>query len=63
MASAVQLAVSTYAAYVGGQVHYGDWLKVSRLLCFTGQKADVQEVPCVLPSDNYTRLLLLLYTS
>ncbi|XP_010768971.1 transmembrane protein 101 [Notothenia coriiceps] len=27
--AAIQLAVSTYASYVGEQVHYGDWLKVS----------------------------------
>ncbi|XP_015458693.1 transmembrane protein 101 isoform X2 [Astyanax mexicanus] len=26
--SAIQLAFSTYLSYVGGQVHYGDWLKV-----------------------------------
>ncbi len=29
MAAAIQLAVSTYASYVGEQVYYGDWLKVS----------------------------------
>lgn len=29
LGAALQLAVSTYAAYVGGHVHYGDWLKVS----------------------------------
>lgn len=29
LGAALQLAVSTYAAYVGGYVHYGDWLKVS----------------------------------
>lgn len=28
MAAALQLAISTYASYVGEQVHYGDWLKV-----------------------------------
>ncbi|XP_072523489.1 transmembrane protein 101 [Salminus brasiliensis] len=26
--SAIQLAFSTYLSYVGGHVHYGDWLKV-----------------------------------
>lgn len=31
LGAALQLAVSTYIAYVGGHVHYGDWLKVSRL--------------------------------
>ncbi|XP_077406509.1 transmembrane protein 101 [Vanacampus margaritifer] len=39
MAAAIQLAVSTYAAYVGEQVHYGDWLKVrmySRALAIIG---------------------------
>lgn len=30
MAAAVQLAVSTYASYIGEQVYYGDWLKVSQ---------------------------------
>jgi hypothetical protein len=29
LGAAVQLAISTYAAYIGGYVHYGDWLKVS----------------------------------
>lgn len=29
MAASVQLALSTYASYVGEQVHYGEWLKVS----------------------------------
>lgn len=29
MAAAVQLAISTYASYVGEQVFYADWLKVS----------------------------------
>ncbi|KAM8947254.1 transmembrane protein 101 isoform 1-T1 [Pelodytes ibericus] len=28
LGSAMQLALSTYAAHVGGHVHYGDWLKV-----------------------------------
>ncbi|XP_038610073.1 transmembrane protein 101 isoform X2 [Tachyglossus aculeatus] len=28
LGTALQLAVSTYAAHVGGHVHYGDWLKV-----------------------------------
>lgn len=28
LGSAMQLAVSTYVAHVGGHVHYGDWLKV-----------------------------------
>lgn len=32
MCSAIQLAISTYASYVGEQVYYGDWLKVSNLL-------------------------------
>lgn len=32
MCSAIQLAISTYASYVGEQVYYGDWLKVSHLL-------------------------------
>ena len=31
MCSAIQLAISTYASYVGEQVYYGDWLKVSQL--------------------------------
>lgn len=29
LGAALQLAISTYAAYIGGYVHYGDWLKVS----------------------------------
>lgn len=33
MAAAVQLVLSTYASYVGEQVHYGEWLKVSHHLC------------------------------
>ncbi|XP_059812552.1 transmembrane protein 101 isoform X2 [Hypanus sabinus] len=28
LGAALQLAISTYASYVGEQVHYGDWLKV-----------------------------------
>ncbi|MEE6521425.1 hypothetical protein FKM82_019633 [Ascaphus truei] len=28
LGTALQLAVSTYAAHAGGHVHYGDWLKV-----------------------------------
>ncbi|KAI5617642.1 transmembrane protein 101 [Silurus asotus] len=28
LAAAIQLAFSTYASYIGGHVHYGDWLKV-----------------------------------
>ncbi|KAG7506804.1 transmembrane protein 101 [Solea senegalensis] len=39
LASAVQLAISTYASYVGEQVHYSDWLKVrmySRALAIIG---------------------------
>ncbi|KAG8566550.1 hypothetical protein GDO81_013297 [Engystomops pustulosus] len=28
LGSALQLALSTYAAHIGGHVHYGDWLKV-----------------------------------
>lgn len=28
--SAIQLAFSTYLSYVGGHVHYGDWLKVQK---------------------------------
>lgn len=31
LGAALQLAISTYAAYIGGYVHYGDWLKVSAL--------------------------------
>lgn len=31
LGAALQLAISTYAAYTGGYVHYGDWLKVSVL--------------------------------
>ncbi|MEE6521426.1 hypothetical protein FKM82_019633 [Ascaphus truei] len=30
LGTALQLAVSTYAAHAGGHVHYGDWLKVTR---------------------------------
>ncbi|KAM9426227.1 transmembrane protein 101 [Pholidichthys leucotaenia] len=39
MAAAIQLALSTYASYVGEQVHYGEWLKVrmySRALAIIG---------------------------
>lgn len=28
LGAAIQLALSTYVSYVGGLVHYGDWLKV-----------------------------------
>ncbi|CAH2292896.1 transmembrane 101 [Pelobates cultripes] len=28
LGSAMELAIGTYAAHVGGYVHYGDWLKV-----------------------------------
>ncbi|XP_019331277.1 transmembrane protein 101 isoform X2 [Alligator mississippiensis] len=31
LGAALQLAISTYAAYVGGYVHYGDWLKAYSL--------------------------------
>lgn len=34
MAASIQLALSTYASYVGEQVHYGEWLKVSLLSLF-----------------------------
>jgi len=34
LAAAVHLVLSTYVSYVGGQVHYGDWLKVNRELIF-----------------------------
>ncbi|XP_019331271.1 transmembrane protein 101 isoform X1 [Alligator mississippiensis] len=39
LGAALQLAISTYAAYVGGYVHYGDWLKVrmySRTIAIIG---------------------------
>uniref|UniRef100_A0A8C1SQM3 Transmembrane protein 101-like n=1 Tax=Cyprinus carpio TaxID=7962 RepID=A0A8C1SQM3_CYPCA len=39
LAAALHLALSTYVSYVGGQVHYGDWLKVrmySRAMAITG---------------------------
>ncbi|KAM9004272.1 transmembrane protein 101 isoform X1 [Sarcophilus harrisii] len=39
LGAALQLAVSTYAAYIGGYVHYGDWLKVrmySRIIAIIG---------------------------
>ncbi|KAJ8364706.1 hypothetical protein SKAU_G00135370 [Synaphobranchus kaupii] len=39
LAAAVQLAISTYASYIGGQVLYGDWLKVrmySRAIAIIG---------------------------
>uniref|UniRef100_A0A3P9NZW0 Transmembrane protein 101 n=1 Tax=Poecilia reticulata TaxID=8081 RepID=A0A3P9NZW0_POERE len=39
VAAAMQLAISTYASYIGEQVHYGDWLKVrmySRALAIIG---------------------------
>lgn len=31
LGAALQLAISTYAAYVGGYAHYADWLKVKKL--------------------------------
>lgn len=37
MAAAIQLAISTYASYVGEQVHYGDWLKVSHCFVYIGK--------------------------
>ncbi|XP_063077412.1 transmembrane protein 101 [Engraulis encrasicolus] len=39
LAAAIQLALSTYVSYVGGLVHYGDWLKVrmySRTMAIIG---------------------------
>ncbi|CAB1338370.1 unnamed protein product [Coregonus sp. 'balchen'] len=39
MGAAIQLAISTYASYIGEQVHYSDWLKVrmySRALAIIG---------------------------
>lgn len=49
MAAAVQLAISTYASYVGEQVYYGDWLKVShRLWCTVRTRQCCCWVACVL---------------
>ncbi|KAG2460479.1 TM101 protein, partial [Polypterus senegalus] len=31
MGAALQVAISSYASYIGGQVHYGDWLKAYSL--------------------------------
>lgn len=39
MGAAIQLAVSTYASYVGEQVYYGDWLKVSQARLCDSEKA------------------------
>ncbi|XP_077773506.1 transmembrane protein 101 isoform X2 [Podarcis muralis] len=39
LGAALQLAISTYAAYIGGYAHYGDWLKVrmySRTIAIIG---------------------------
>ncbi|XP_062859662.1 transmembrane protein 101 [Trichomycterus rosablanca] len=39
LCAAIQLAFSTYASYVGGYVHYGEWLKVrmySRAMAIIG---------------------------
>ncbi|KFW80773.1 Transmembrane protein 101, partial [Manacus vitellinus] len=39
LGAALQLAVATYAAHIGGHVHYGDWLKVrmySRTIAIIG---------------------------
>ncbi|XP_030631656.1 transmembrane protein 101 [Chanos chanos] len=39
LGAAIELAFSTYVSYVGGRVHYGDWLKVrmySRALAIIG---------------------------
>ncbi|NXA56950.1 TM101 protein, partial [Nothocercus julius] len=39
LGAALQLAVATYAAHVGGHAHYGDWLKVrmySRTIAIIG---------------------------
>uniref|UniRef100_A0A8C6VG91 Transmembrane protein 101 n=1 Tax=Naja naja TaxID=35670 RepID=A0A8C6VG91_NAJNA len=39
LGAALQLAISTYAAYVGGYAHYADWLKVrmySRTIAIIG---------------------------
>uniref|UniRef100_H3B7V9 Transmembrane protein 101 n=1 Tax=Latimeria chalumnae TaxID=7897 RepID=H3B7V9_LATCH len=39
LGAALQLAISTYASYIGGHVHYGDWLKVrmySRTIAIIG---------------------------
>uniref|UniRef100_A0A8B9QS83 Transmembrane protein 101 n=1 Tax=Apteryx owenii TaxID=8824 RepID=A0A8B9QS83_APTOW len=39
LGAALQLAVATYAAHVGGHVHYGEWLKVrmySRTIAIIG---------------------------
>lgn len=49
MAAAIQLAVSTYASYIGEQVHYGDWLKVSHRLCFF-----IREIDCSRSSQPWT---------
>ena len=52
LGAALQLAISTYAAYIGGYVHYGDWLKVSAsalsgtsLVCWGANARDSWAMP------------------
>lgn len=56
LGAALQLALSTYASYIGGHVHYGDWLKVR-----TNSEAH-QIVKCSLnwPFDLFTYACLFL---
>lgn len=55
MAAAAQLALSTYASYIGEQVFYGDWLKVSLLLWFSSISRHHQTV-CYGPLNTVTFL-------
>lgn len=61
LAAAVQLALSTYAAYIGEQVFYGDWLKASLLLWCSCVGAAVRyqssSADCLLRPPEHSHLL------
>lgn len=52
LGAALQLAISTYAAYVGGYVHYGDWLKVRPSSPFPGGWQGWEHLPPYVPVSS-----------
>lgn len=62
LAAALHLALSTYVSYVGGQVHYGDWLKVrtyslisSVHFCIVKSNINVRSNNCALLWKSFCR--------
>ncbi|XP_041282507.1 transmembrane protein 101-like isoform X3 [Onychostruthus taczanowskii] len=59
LGAALQLAVATYAAHVGGHVHYGDWLKAYSLQHSTEDR--LAYLDHLLGGELALQLLFLLY--